>query len=460
MKYLKKPRKNTDMCHICESGKRILKKIDILEKKTDLNENEKELLKDLLENKSLYDKHKEIYEKQKTAFKNQVSNISNPKEAVIVMDFKQNLVINEIHNTQLGRDWYKSPQRTVFGMVIYYFEDGNIKKFLYDIFSEYMSHDSYFVVKAIQKFFKSNFFKTFKFSDLTFWMDNGPHFKTKELFCTFSKLADGDKTQAEWNFFGEYHGKNPCDPRFSQISSMYKTHVNNQNNFRIQSTAQLVEAIKFQQQQLDQRRLNLINDKIKKKKLILPKPPIPSDQVELIIPTSPVTKPILVISQLKGIFYSFKITKDNKISSSIFTGEDTCRIWEKKYKTVIVKKKKKNIQSPIINEDLDELKIWEGQRAKFLKIDNFLKNPSPNKREGNFNIEMPRKRSFYLRNKKKGSNFLREYLHSIRKLTKIPPSPLNVVGVMKYFQALNIIKKVSINLKVENFLNVFYFFSP
>ncbi len=73
---------------------------------------------------------------------------------------------------------------------------------------------------------------------------------------------------------------------------------------------------------------------------------------------------------------------------------------------------------------------------------------------------MPRKRSFYLRNKKKGSNFLREYLHSIRKLTKIPPSPLNVVGVMKYFQALNIIKKVSINLKVENFLNVFYFFSP
>jgi hypothetical protein len=251
-KWIKKPKKGTDMCHICVSGKKNEKDLVNLEKIKNPNTSQKLLLEKLKERKELYKDHKNIVDNQRNFFNNEISNINTTNKVIIVMDFKQNLTINLSHDVELGRDYYSSPQRTVFGVVVYYFEDNIIKKLYFDIFSKYMSHNSYFVTCALKKILSSNFFINKDFTNFSMWMDNGPHFKTKEVFGFFCKEFVDKGLKIKWNFFCEYHGKNPCDTRFSQISSMYKAHINNQNNFKVLSTSDLVRAIRNQQINLNE----------------------------------------------------------------------------------------------------------------------------------------------------------------------------------------------------------------
>ncbi len=135
MKYLKKPKKDTDMCHICESGKKNEKRLATLKNKKDLSEKEKTLLKKYKLIEELFVEHIKIVEHQKDFFNNEIKTITSIKKVVLVMDFKQNIVINQSHNVEIGRDWYQSPQRTVFGVTAYYLEDNIIKKKYFDIFS-------------------------------------------------------------------------------------------------------------------------------------------------------------------------------------------------------------------------------------------------------------------------------------------------------------------------------------
>jgi hypothetical protein len=52
---------------------------------------------------------------------------------------------------------------------------------IYDIISECLNHDAFFVSKALIKILEHPVFKEQQFSRLTFWLDNGKHFKNKEL---------------------------------------------------------------------------------------------------------------------------------------------------------------------------------------------------------------------------------------------------------------------------------------
>jgi hypothetical protein len=391
LKYIKKPKKSTDMCHICESGKKIIKKLSLLNENKNQSKNEEIEVKKLKVREELYKKHLFIADSQKKSFNDQIKKINSTTQAIIIIDFKQNVTINQDTYVELGRDWYKSPQRTVFGVVVYFFnsEENTINKCFFDFFSKYMNHNSHFVITALKNLFETKFFTSKKFTDLSFWMDNGPcHFKTKELFNYFSQLGNGVNTKVQWNFFGEYHGKNPCDTRFSQISYMLKQHVNNQNNKKIKSTKALVRSIRNEQNIFNERRINLINEITKKnenneKKLIVPKSPKISYQILLNVEDEPKKRNVLVINKIK-LFYSFKINQENKISSFIYTNDEICEISKKKVKEVRIKKKK-NIVSPEIDEKKDDDKIWKGQQKKFKKIEKFLNSKK--------NIPKKRKRS-------------------------------------------------------------------
>jgi hypothetical protein len=97
LKYLKKPKKSTDMCDICEKGKKAIKKIPIYEKKRNRNILQEAELIRLREVKDLYEKHKKLVEKQKFKFNEQITNIGSSRQVVLVIDFKQNLKINQNH---------------------------------------------------------------------------------------------------------------------------------------------------------------------------------------------------------------------------------------------------------------------------------------------------------------------------------------------------------------------------
>jgi hypothetical protein len=413
LKYLKKPKKSTDMCDICEKGKKAIKKIPIYEKKRNRNILQEAELIRLREVKDLYEKHKKLVEKQKFKFNEQITNLGSSRQVVLVIDFKQNLKINQNHCVEINKEWYTSPQRTVFGAVLYYNENGIIKKYFMDMFSLCITHNSYFVIKALNEVFSTDFFVSKKFNDVSFWMDNGPHFKTRELMGFFSKSGDGKKIKVQWNYFGEYHGKNPCDTRFSKISSMYKAHISNQNNFIIKDTSDLIEAIKYQQQLLNERRENDIkniiekNEKSKGKKILpLPKPPTYSSQLEVVIDEEEerTHKNVLVINDVKEVFYSFKITEDNKIISSVHTGDKQGKIWEKKYIDVKLTKKRKR-STPLVNDQQEEFKLWAFQKGKFIKINNFYESQPQNEEVDLFSEIPPKKRRRIIRLTEKQKNY-------------------------------------------------------
>jgi len=414
-KYFKKPKKSTDMCQICESGKKAIIKLAKFEKKRNRNIlQEVELLR-LKEVKVLFEEHKKLVEKQKAAFNEQITNIGSSKQAVLVMDFKQNLKINQNHSVEIGKEWYKSSQRTVFGLVVYYNEDGIIKKYFIDTFSLCITHDSAFVINALEQVLSTDFFVLKNFNNVSFWMDNGPHFKTCELMGYFSKLGDGKKKKVEWNFFGEYHGKNPCDTRFSEISSMYNAHINNQNNFIVKDTIDLVEAISTQQKILNERRENEIknileyNEKAKKenkKQKPLPKPPVLSSQLEIFIDEEKeiTHKNILVIKNVKSVCYSFKINENNKVCSYIHTGDKKGKIWEKKYLNVRVKEKRKRT-TPLVDDQQEEKELWDAQKKKFSKINNFLENQPQIEEVDLYSEITPKKRRRIIKLTEKEKNY-------------------------------------------------------
>jgi hypothetical protein len=239
-----------------------------------------------------------------------------------------------------------------------------------------MSHNSYFVICALKKLFSKEFFKSKKFKNFSFWMDGGPHFTTKELFGYFCRFAIKGK-KINWNLFGEYHGKNPCDTRFSQISAMLRAHTNNQNNFKIEKTADVIIAIRNQQ--------NLINEmRAKSNKL-----PVDSEQILLNVSKLGFSKKILLIKQFKNIYYSYTVNNENKVCASFLSGEGTSKIWNISFKSVIEKKKNKNIVTPDVNNEKDDNLIWLSQKRKFIKINKLKRNKQPEQIEVDLFCEPP-----------------------------------------------------------------------
>lgn len=320
--HLKKARKETDKCEICVEGKKNeLKLNEILRKSnrrrliTLKDRDERQKLRGYIE---LYEKHKSDNVHQRSSFKTMKETLPE-NEALLVMDFKANIVLNEDAAVQISKEYFQNSQISLFGIVLYYVKKGKLKQFYYDVFSDCTSHNSYFVSKALDRIFVDPFFTKKQFKSATFWLDNGPnHFKTREMFYYFYGIPDNNPTmdKVAWNFFVEYHGKNICDVRFSQIKAMLDAYVKNPHNPRLVSTEQVVSVVKKCQEK---------RNNVQKTKNL---PYVKSAQILLDIPDMPKEREVLNISDFRH-YYSFSRV-GNEVQASILTGKRVVANWPAK----------------------------------------------------------------------------------------------------------------------------------
>jgi hypothetical protein len=257
------PKKVTDLCCHCESGKDIQKKYDSLYKEFCSCDEENctctipEHLREQLLSYQMSLKVVELHRKQKNAqrqsFKKQKKDLEE-NECLILIDFKSNILLKESQRQQ-GRDWFNRPQRTCFGAVVFYQKNGVLEKHFYDIFSSNLTHDCLFVKTALDSVFKDQWFVDQSFKNAFFWMDGGKHFKNLELGNYFKNLYD-DKTftKLEWNFFIENHGKNDCDGRFATLNGFLNSYTS-QEGKSINNTKELIKAVQEGQMKSNLNRL-------------------------------------------------------------------------------------------------------------------------------------------------------------------------------------------------------------
>jgi hypothetical protein len=379
LKYIKKAKKHTDKCELCVCGKNIEKKIKVLNSTLSNRKvggrYKERLEKELKSNTELlnnYKKHKDDAAHQRAAMKLQIEQLKN-NEVVIIFDFKANIVIDQDPEYELSRDFYQNVQRTCFGAVVYYKNGSTVKKHFYDFFSEYMIHNSYFTTKALEKLFQCNLFTKKAFENVYFWMDNGPHFRTKELFRYFVSLKERKIFKnISWDYFVEHHGKSCCDRRFSQISAMYKKYINDPNNDKVRSTLELVKCIRSMSQENLKKKINKISKKFINN----------STQILLKVFKKPSTYEIVKINNFKFGYYSFKLnynSKEKVINASFLSNENTSKIFP--INIVSIKTKEKSLSAVRVQTEEENEKVLRRLSSIYKLRENFTKKKSQNNNE-------------------------------------------------------------------------------
>jgi hypothetical protein len=237
-KIFKNAIKKTDLCSICELGKVTIAKRDLLLKK-DPASNVSKFNNVLLG----YENHCKIFKHQDMMFKESISYeslLKNKGKVIILMDFKENIKLNEGGRT-VGHDYYETSQRTYFGFICYYIDEkGVLTKMHIDIISILLDHSTTFVISAFEKLFSLPQFKEMNGTNFEIWSDTGPHFRSYQFMHYLLKHRP---ETIQVNFFAEKHGKSPCDSHFSLISR-YKTGI--EVHKRISSSSQFIELMEAQ----------------------------------------------------------------------------------------------------------------------------------------------------------------------------------------------------------------------
>jgi hypothetical protein len=218
-KIFKKPKKLTDLCPICEQLKtkgNLLTKEEI--EMIELHRKIKNYQKDLAHKKSTIEYLK-----------------AHPNEVTIIVDFKENIRLNQ-GGREISSDFFNQSQRTVISFICYYLDNNILKKHAFTVISEFLSHNSIFIIECFKKILEQKWMKSFE--KINLFQDNGPHFKNCYMMHYFSLEIPVDITL---NFFGEYHGKSDADTFFSLLSRLKTTFEQTEN---ITSTSQLIEKYK------------------------------------------------------------------------------------------------------------------------------------------------------------------------------------------------------------------------
>lgn len=159
------------------------------------------------------------------------------------MDFKENINLSR-GSVEVSQDWFKRPQRSFFGIVLYYRnkESNNVEKKYFDFISEILTHDTRFVNECLDIVLSKKDVLDLNLNSISFWLDNGPsHFRTYELLGKLNSLKK--KFRISLNYFVEYHGKSTCDSHFSLVSRFYNWQTSVRQNF-IQTTESFMEMLR------------------------------------------------------------------------------------------------------------------------------------------------------------------------------------------------------------------------
>ena len=165
----------------------------LLKKKENINSNKKAYME-------FYKKHKHCINNQKIGFNEQI-NLLNNDCCIVIMDFKQNFKIGG-GPIETSRDFYNKKFISCFGVCLITKENDKIKRRYFNILSEILTHDSLFVKDCIEMIVKEILKNRFK--QVSFWADNGKHFRSSELMKYFYDLAQKHFDFVSMNFFVEY----------------------------------------------------------------------------------------------------------------------------------------------------------------------------------------------------------------------------------------------------------------
>ncbi|KAJ8677331.1 hypothetical protein QAD02_013118 [Eretmocerus hayati] len=106
---------------------------------------------------------------------------------------------------------WNNNQATIFTVVIYYVENGELKHESLAIISDNLAHDTYFVYqyqKIIIEYLKKNFELVTKIFHVTDGASQ--HFKNKSNFANLVAHEKDFGVVAEWHFHATAHGKGAC----------------------------------------------------------------------------------------------------------------------------------------------------------------------------------------------------------------------------------------------------------
>ena len=226
------------------------------------------------------------------------------------MDFKENLKLNR-GPIETGEMFYNAKQKTLLGIIIYFKKEQSIEKLHYNILSDILNHDSLFVYNAVKKLKED---LLWKFKHIQFWMDVGPHFKSKENLYNLLNMFNN----VTLNYFCEKHGKSPCDSHFSTISKWLQEIIKYKH---ILTVDQLIEEFKRKKSKnrILWKKLNLENYSwhVKSRKSL---------RIRFQKEKEKIRK--LICSHIKD-YYLFKKLKENKVLIKV-----TYKSSKKKVKTI------------------------------------------------------------------------------------------------------------------------------
>ena len=202
-----KPRRKTDMCDHCAKGEREAKLLQ--------QEQDQARRAILQQSVDFYHHHLARVKQQRQLYHSDLTNLQ-PGEMLLVIDFKENLKLRA--PLEESRDFYSSQFRSVFGVMMVFNHNGNIRKKYIDFISESLSKDTVAAIDCLDLLLESADFKSISPRLIKFWCDCGGTFRSKAfLHYTLVHLPE-KKIATEVNFFAEKHGKSDIDGHFSRIS--------------------------------------------------------------------------------------------------------------------------------------------------------------------------------------------------------------------------------------------------
>lgn len=151
-----------------------------------------------------------IAKQQSRFLKSQKENLQDA-ECLVICDFAENYAFIA-QDAAPGFHW-NNDQATIYPVVVYYKEGGQVLHKSLVIISECLSHDAVAVqvfTRIVVDFIKNEITKTPK--RIIYFSDGAPQqFKNCKNFINLYYHNEDFAVFAEWHFFATAHGKGPCD---------------------------------------------------------------------------------------------------------------------------------------------------------------------------------------------------------------------------------------------------------
>lgn len=149
-------------------------------------------------------------------------------DALVIMDFSENYAFI-VQDAIQGYHW-NNDHATLFPVVVYYNENGELHHLSFVGISDCNKHDTISVYMFQSRLIEYLKDRLGKINNIVYFTDGAPsQFKNKKSFLNLAHHSSDFGIEAEWNFFATAHGKGPSDglgglvKRLARIASLRMT---------------------------------------------------------------------------------------------------------------------------------------------------------------------------------------------------------------------------------------------